>query len=159
MVENGRASNDATPRERGFTLIELLIVVAVMAIVVAIGIPNLLNAIDRGRQKRTVSGLRAIASAVEAYALDFSSYPVVSDIASLQGVIDPVYIRTMPTRDGWDHPLVAVSTAEGYTIGSEGKDGAGGLAPCAGAPLCSELADAIIVSNGNFVQFPDGQQR
>jgi general secretion pathway protein G len=53
--------------QKGFTLIELLIVVAIIGIIAAIAIPNLLNAIDRGKQKRTMADLRSIGTAVESY--------------------------------------------------------------------------------------------
>ena len=41
-------------KQSGFTLIELLIVVAIIVIIAAIAIPNLLNAIDRGKQTQVL---------------------------------------------------------------------------------------------------------
>src|SRR5262244_2052256 len=54
-------------REPGFTLIELLIVVAIIGIIAAIAIPNLLNAIDRSKQKRTMADMRSVGTACEEY--------------------------------------------------------------------------------------------
>ena len=62
-------------RQSGFTLIELLIVVAIIGIIAAIAIPNLLNAIDRSKQKRTMADMRSIGTACEEYAIDNNFYP------------------------------------------------------------------------------------
>ena len=146
-------------RSQGFTLIELLIVVAIIGIIAAIAIPNLLNALDRGKQKRTMGDLRALAVAIEAYAIDHSKFPVAADANALRSLINPIFIRTIPTRDGWNNDFVIDSSGAEYTLGSPGKDGSGGLAACSGAPHCTDLNDAIIFSNGQFLQWPDGIQR
>jgi len=89
---------------KGFTLIELLIVVAIIGIIAAIAIPNLLNAIQRGKQKRTMSDIRSIGTAIESYQV-VNGYPprqTSGDIAgATQNLLEPTYIKMLPTQDAW----------------------------------------------------------
>ncbi len=61
---------------KGFTLIELLIVVAIIAILAAIAVPNFLEAQTRAKVTRQVSNMRTLATAVESYNLDHNAYPL-----------------------------------------------------------------------------------
>lgn len=67
---------------QGFTLIELLIVVAIIAILAAIAVPNFLEAQTRAKVSRAQADMRSIATALEAYRIDNNSYPM--------GVVDNV---------------------------------------------------------------------
>jgi prepilin-type N-terminal cleavage/methylation domain-containing protein len=59
-----------------FTLIELLIVVAIIAILAAIAVPNFLEAQTRSKVSRAKSDMRSVAVAIEAYTLDNTNqYP------------------------------------------------------------------------------------
>ncbi len=60
---------------RGFTLIELLIVVAIIAILAAIAVPNFLEAQVRSKVSRVQTDLRTIATALESYKVDWNRYP------------------------------------------------------------------------------------
>ncbi len=58
-----------------FTLIELLIVVAIIAILAAIAVPNFLEAQIRAKVTRARADIRTAATALEAYRVDWSDYP------------------------------------------------------------------------------------
>jgi prepilin-type N-terminal cleavage/methylation domain-containing protein len=62
-------------RRFGFTLIELLIVVAIIAILAAIAVPNFLEAQVRAKVSRFKADLRSCATAVESYMVDNNKYP------------------------------------------------------------------------------------
>jgi prepilin-type N-terminal cleavage/methylation domain-containing protein len=60
---------------KAFTLIELLIVVAIIAILAAIAVPNFLEAQTRSKVARVKSDMRSLATAIESYAVDTNAYP------------------------------------------------------------------------------------
>ncbi len=64
--------------ERGFTLIELMIVVAIIAILAGILIPNFVNARAQAQTAACESNLRSIATALELYYADNQVYPTAS---------------------------------------------------------------------------------
>ena len=143
--------------QKGFTLIELLIVVAIIGIIAAIAIPNLLNAIDRGKQKRTMADLRSVGTAVESYSIDNNVYPVASAMNTLETFIEPVYIRTAPLTDGWTRTFQVASIIGEYTVCSGGKDGGTCTSDSGGAQ--GSFNASISFANGQFVQWPEGTQQ
>src|ERR1051325_4849113 len=59
-----------TNRRGGFTLVEIMIVVAIIALLAAIAVPNFLRARKRSQATRILEDLRIISSAIDQYAID-----------------------------------------------------------------------------------------
>jgi len=141
----------------GFTIIELLIVVAIIGIIAVLAIPNLISAVQRSRQSRSVADIRMISQGIEAYQTDHSFYPVVDNgtVSELSGDLE-IYIRRFNNLDGWGEPVFYESDGKSYTVISFGGNKASNL-PYVGGPTSSFDADIVFV-DGNFLQWPDGVQ-
>lgn len=127
-----------------------------LGIIGAIAVPNLLDAVDRGKQKRTMADMRTIAVAMESYATDHAAYPAADDLQGVRAALEPRYVQRLPGVDGWEHPFRVFSDAESYWIVSPGKDGRFG--GCEGGPTYEYVAD-ICYADGTFTQWPEGAQQ
>jgi type II secretion system protein G len=160
--------------KKGFTLIELLIVVAIIGIIVAIAIPNLLSAVQRGRQKRSMADIKTIATTWETYYVDYSYYygagggcqgtagsTITSSLSTGQMVafLTPTYIAKLPIKDGWNNYLEfwksGSSRAQEYRISSLGKSSA--VDTYCG--MTTSFGDDIALANGQFIEWPEGAQQ
>ncbi len=70
-------------RKNGFTLIELLIVVAIIAILAAIAVPNFLEAQVRSKVSRCKADMRTMVTAMESYYVDNNKYPPAGDLPNV----------------------------------------------------------------------------
>ena len=158
---------------KGFTLIELLIVVAIIGIIVAIAIPNLLNAIQRAKQRRTMGDIRTTATALEAYAVDMNRYPpsagtydlpetIGTDTvgSEMANYVSPTYVKAVPLADGWNSWFIYTIDTNGtiYILASGAKDGTISVTTQGLGPTTDFNSD-IVYANGSFVQWPEGVQR
>ncbi len=146
--------------KKGFTLIELLIVVAIIGIVAAIAIPNLLTAIQKSKQKSTMGDMKSIGTAVESYMTDHYIAPASLDNAGF-GNYRAFHIKKFPNTDSWGGTWYYIRDAgfqDIYSIGSGGRDNSVVATwSLTGEYIVNSLPDFnndIIYSNGAFVYGP-----
>ena len=107
---------------------------------------------DRGR--RTMADLRSIATACEAYAVDFNFYPTANSLDELRPMLSPTFIKRIPATDAWGNSFFYVGGSKTYEVRSLAKDGMRDTAGPRGAS--SDPASDIVFSNGRFTQWPQG---
>lgn len=102
-----RAINQITGinRRSSFTLLELLVVVALIAILAAIAIPNLMQAHTRAKVSRVISDMRVLSGAATLYRMDHNRFPpanpdrVGSRLARQMPLVTPIAYITAPLED------------------------------------------------------------
>lgn len=126
--------------ERGFTLIEMMIVVAIIAILVAILVPNFIRARAQAQTAACEANLKEIATVLELYQTDHQQYPAGNntpvtiadtDLAAYlkQNPVDPV-------NPGGAYQFTVTNAGTGnpsYTIVCPGQHDPGTMAAIGGA--------------------------
>ena len=124
------------------------VVLAIIGILAAIAIPNLLTAMQRSRQKRALADIRAIGTAIETYHDEKGAFP--TDLRTL---------GELPIHDPWTTLYSIEFTRDGrnYYVGSAGADKSFDLSFGQYAEATTTHFDCdIIYANGAFVQRPEG---
>jgi type II secretory pathway pseudopilin PulG len=137
-----------------------LVVVAIVGILAAIAIPNLLTAMQRSRQKRTMADLRNIATALETYGADHlqEEYPPGEYAESLSPYLQPKYVKVLPGLDGWGTGIrYSPLPNRGYMIRSAGGDKIFEHdSPDEYTRGATHHFDCdIVYANGEFLQYPE----
>ena len=96
-------------KQKGFSLIELLIVVAIILIIAAIAIPNLMRSKMAANEASAVASLRTLNTCVVEYSVTYATDP--STLASL----GPAATPSSTAADLIDNVL-ATGSKSGYTI-------------------------------------------
>ena len=167
----------------GFTLIELLVVIAIIGLISSFLLPNLLDALQKAKQKRTLATIRDVgtawfswmtdelsSAAAGANQFDFDSLTPLT-AASLRAFLIPDegarYAAAVPRTDHWANPLDYVVAENlkiapiGIAVRSRGRDGEVGPTeppyPMGSFPVTQYEQD-IVWSDGFFVRYPAGVQ-
>jgi len=112
---------------------------------------------DAERARWTMSDMRSLATALEAYAKDNHVYPTGTTIEALVAAVQPSYMRKAHATDAWGRAYVYVPAADGtsYRLVSAGSDGKTdpGSWESAG-PLATFEADAVLDSGSMTRPWP-----
>jgi len=109
-------------KQKGFSLIELLIVVAIILIIAAIAIPNLLRSKMAANESSAVASLRTINTTSIAYSTTYGQYP--TNLSNLQtnGAVSSTAADLIDTvlgsgiKSGFTFSYTANSTNTGYSV-------------------------------------------
>jgi general secretion pathway protein G len=122
--------------EAGFTLLELLVVLGILALLAAIGYPQVLRYLGAARVETAKAQMSAISTALELYALDNGGFPpqqaglntLVQAPTGARNWRGPYLKKAEGLVDPWGHPYSYKIPGKGtpFELGTLGRDNAPG---------------------------------
>lgn len=123
----------------GFTLLEIMVVVAILGLLAAMIVPNVIGRGEQAKVKMAEVNMSSLASALESYRLDNNEYPSTEE--GLQALVERPesarsyppggYIKKLP-EDPWGNEYVYISPGvdgpfDLYSLGADGAEGGDGV--------------------------------
>jgi len=142
MTKLAKTPTAKTAAPNGFSLIELIVVVAILGVLAAVVVPNLIDRPGKAKIERAKLDVTTIDGALEMYKLDNSNFP-----STEQGLLalveepsgDPEapnwqvggYVKGGMPTDPWGREYLYVNPGENsvvdvYTLGRDGRAGGEG---------------------------------
>ena len=133
--KHGGDDRGLTPAgDAGLTLVEMIVVLAIIALVAALIVPNVIGRPDQARVTTAGTDLRTIGAALKMYRLDNGDYPTTAQ--GLKALVEKPAVSPIPSNwsaegylpqmpvDPWGNPYVYTAPAPGgFALKSFGKDG------------------------------------
>jgi general secretion pathway protein G len=133
QTQLGAERRSRAHRQRGFTLVEMLVVITIIALIMSLVGPRVLNYLTESKVKAARIQIQSFSSALDLLFLDTGRYPssadglvaLVKPTSSLPGWNGPYLKGGSLPNDPWGKPYVYRSPAErsAYEIVSYGADG------------------------------------
>ena len=107
---------------QGFTLVEIMIVVAIVALLAAIAIPNFVKSRHEARMAACVNNMRVIDASIQQYLLKNDMGEADYGSVTLDILITGSYLHKAPTCPAAKGSQFGVSTEDGVTCPAVGSD-------------------------------------